>query len=260
MTGQIIRTTIKHRLRQLGLEVKRVDKDAPIGIRSEIPEIDEADISLINLVSAYSMGNPLRHWALLNSVRWVCNQGVPGDLVECGVWRGGNLILMALASAGSIGPTARKVWGYDTFEGMTEPTDVDIEFHTGELAVDEYSRRQTRSGSDWCLATIDEVNFNVTEHCKTAPVSLVKGPVETTLLQEENLPKAISVLRLDTDWYESTALELEVLFPRLAVGGILIIDDYGYWSGARKAVDDYFRHQAVFLHRIDHSCRLVVKA
>ena len=108
MTGQIIRTTIKHRLRQLGLEVKRVDKDAPIGIRSEIPEIDEADISLINLVSAYSMGNPLRHWALLNSVRWVCNQGVPGDLVECGVWRGGNLILMALASAGSIGPST--VW------------------------------------------------------------------------------------------------------------------------------------------------------
>jgi hypothetical protein len=87
----------------------------------------------------------------------------------------------------------------------------------------------------------------------------VIGRVEETLPQAA--PDEIAILRLDTDWYESTRHELEHLYPRLSVGGILIIDDYGHWQGARKAVDEYFagRSPAVFLNRVDYTCRLVVK-
>lgn len=87
----------------------------------------------------------------------------------------------------------------------------------------------------------------------------IKGKVEDTLRDERNLPEKIAVLRLDTDWYESTKVELEVLYPRLRPGGVLIIDDYGYWQGARKAVDEYFADRPVLLHRIDHTCRVMVK-
>jgi len=68
------------------------------------------------------------------------------------------------------------------------------------------------------------------------------------------------VLRLDTDWYESTRLELELLYPRLVAGGIISIDDYGYWRGARPAVDEYFAGRRPFLHRIDYTGRLLVKS
>ena len=82
---------------------------------------------------------------------------------------------------------------------------------------------------------------------------------KNTLRNKKKLPKKISILRLDTDFYESTKIELEVLFPRLVKGGVLIIDDYGFWKGAKKAVDEYFCDYRQFFHYIDHSCRLLIK-
>ena len=90
-------------------------------------------------------------------------------------------------------------------------------------------------------------------------VQLITGKVEDTLLKKENLPQSISILRLDTDWYESTKIELEVLYPRLVKGGILIVDDYGLWNGSRRAVDEYFKDSNVWLHYIDEDCRLLIK-
>jgi O-methyltransferase len=83
---------------------------------------------------------------------------------------------------------------------------------------------------------------------------------EKTLLDDANLPVAISLLRLDTDWYESTKIELEILYPRLVLGGVLIIDDYGHFRGAQKAVDEFFTDQHIWLHRVDYTCRLMIKA
>ena len=90
-------------------------------------------------------------------------------------------------------------------------------------------------------------------------IHYVKGKVETTI--PEQAPKQISLLRLDTDWYASTKHELENLFPRLSPGGILIIDDYGDWQGARKAVDEYVANHApsLFLSRLDYTGRISVK-
>jgi O-methyltransferase len=90
-------------------------------------------------------------------------------------------------------------------------------------------------------------------------VKLIKGRVEETLLISNNIPNKISILRLDTDWYESTKIELEVLFPRLVISGVLFIDDYGHFKGAKQAVDEYFKNQNIWLHYIDYSCRVIIK-
>ena len=88
---------------------------------------------------------------------------------------------------------------------------------------------------------------------------LVRGPVEETL--PTGAPAQLSLLRLDTDWYESTAHELRHLYPRLSTGGVLIIDDYGHWEDARRAVDEYFDSEAapLLLNRIDYTGRVAVK-
>jgi len=90
-------------------------------------------------------------------------------------------------------------------------------------------------------------------------VIFIKGRVEDTIPQ--TVPEQIALLRLDTDWYESTYHELIHLYPRLVNRGILILDDYGYWQGARKAVDTYFQENKVgmYLHRVDESARIGVK-
>ena len=72
------------------------------------------------------------------------------------------------------------------------------------------------------------------------------------------MPERIALLRIDTDWYESTRHELVHLYPRLSPGGVLIIDDYGHWQGARKAVDEYFQ-AGLFLNHIDYTGRLAIK-
>ena len=87
----------------------------------------------------------------------------------------------------------------------------------------------------------------------------VRGAVEQTL--PARAPEQVAILRLDTDWYESTRHELVHLFPRLTVGGVLIVDDYGHWEGARKAVDEYFgaEHAPLLLTRVDYTGRVAIK-
>jgi len=86
----------------------------------------------------------------------------------------------------------------------------------------------------------------------------VSGPVESTL-RGPDLPKHVALLRLDTDWYQSTKIELEVFWPRLTKGGVLIVDDYWHWKGARKAVDDYFHGRWPVKNNIDKAAIMVVK-
>ncbi|PWT99355.1 MAG: macrocin O-methyltransferase, partial [Terriglobia bacterium] len=154
---------------------------------------------------------------------------------------------------------SRTIWLYDTFEGMTEPTEAD-RIHSGASAsallqaAREYERKE--SSRVIAYASLEDVKANL---ARTGyPLQRhIKGPVETTI--PLTVPERVALLRLDTDWYESTRHELEHLYPRLVPGGILIIDDYGWWQGARKAVDEYFAGQAVYLHRIDTTGRLLVK-
>jgi hypothetical protein len=164
-----------------------------------------------------------------------------------------------------LGIDDRDVHLYDTFEGMTEPTRADTSRY-GHSAVAVWRQTRTPGGRDWEhwhkpeLVGRDAVEaLLVGTGYPRERLHLVAGRVEETL--PGNAPDAIAVLRLDTDWYESTRHELEHLYPRLHPGGVLLIDDYGHWDGARKAVDEYFDQHGrrPLLVRTDYSGRLAVK-
>jgi predicted O-methyltransferase YrrM len=198
-----------------------------------------------------------RLYALYKVVEYIVRHDIPGDFVECGVWRGGSVMMMALALR-KFGGLGRRLYCFDTFEGMSQPGPRDVRHNTGELAADIL---RDRSHVFWAVAALDVVRENLAKTGYPAElVTYCKGKVEDTLLSAA--PGRIALLRLDTDWYESTKHELVHLYPRLAVGGVLIIDDYGFWRGARQATDEYFRDtpSAMLLNRIDDSGRIGVKA
>ena len=192
-------------------------------------------------------GARLRHW-----IETLSGLDVAGDIVECGVWRGGAMLI-----ARAICPE-RHCWLYDTFNGMTEPTAADRKVSDGYPAQDSYNRKTTE-GRRWNAASLDDVRQNFIDAglCDDARLSFVIGAVEQTL-RSGPLPERIALLRLDTDWYASTKAELEALYPRLVRGGILIVDDFGHWAGARRAVLEYFGGVAD-LKSIDYSAAALVK-
>ena len=236
-------------LRVLGLKIFKLRPHLP---RFPV-EASEEDISLMENCLRYSMTNPIRMWALLTAIRYVEKNLIAGDFVECGVWKGGCLALMA---KGQSGPSKRKVFGFDTFSGMTDPSifDVDI-FLERQVTVDDIKEVEKK----YSYPGMSEVEKNLVDLDCSDDVRLIQGDVGSTLKNIKNLPSKISLLRLDTDFYESTKVELEVLFPLLSNGGVLIIDDYGHYEGARKAVDEYFTGKNYLLHYVDYTCRLVVK-
>jgi O-methyltransferase len=248
-----LRKLVDFVLKPFGVRIERIRTDFSF----HIPEIKEFEAEIISVGARYSMTTLERQWALVQALEHVHREGVAGDIVECGVWRGGNLIIAALMRE-RFGLSAQ-IWGYDTFEGMSAPTEADRALHYEEVAADTFEKTRRGEFSDWCYSAIDEVRTNIERHVPNADIRLVKGKVEDTLTDPKNLPERISILRLDTDWYESTKVELEILYPRLAPGGVLIIDDFGDWAGAKLAVEEYFKDRPVWLHRVDRACRLAVK-
>ncbi|MEM9410663.1 MAG: TylF/MycF/NovP-related O-methyltransferase [Planctomycetota bacterium] len=213
------------------------------------------------LVKEMTMTSPERVLALCEAVDYLTDHSIAGDIVECGVWRGGSMMAVAKTLMRQ-GDLDRRLWMYDTFEGMSSPTEQDVDFlgNQAKTLLSESSIEQ--ADSIWCRAHLQEVkrNLSSTQYPEKL-LNFVIGPVEETLLDKNNLPSKISLLRLDTDWYESTKVELEILFPRLVPGGVLIIDDYGHWQGCRQAVDEYLqRHNIqIFLNRIDYTGRIGIK-
>lgn len=195
--------------------------------------------------------------ALRASVEYVVKNTVPGDFVECGVWRGGSMIAIALTLQ-RIG-AQRRLWLYDTFSGMPPPGRDDFDFR-GRSAQELMAQENPETSYIWAKSSLDDVKLGLREtgYAEDA-IEFVVGPVESTL--PNRAPEKIALLRLDTDWFESTYCELVHLWPRLVDGGVLIIDDYGDWAGAKKAADSYFAEQKLFplLHRVDPSARVIVK-
>ena len=177
--------------------------------------------------------------SLIQAVRYVNRWQIPGAIVECGVWRGGAIMAAALALK-QLGVTDRTFYLYDTFCGMPEPSEYDSHLWKSSVNPQELFRlRQTGpDSSDWCRASLNEVRHNLaTTQYDLNRFKLVEGKVEETI--PGTLPDEIAILRLDTDWYESTKHEMIHLFPRLVSKGVLIVDDYHTWSGSKKAVDEY---------------------
>jgi len=162
-----------------------------------------------------------------------------------------------------MGVDDRTIHLYDTFEGMTEPTELDTSPFDAPAREtwDAAGGSDTRAWSEYFdPATFSESSVRETLLATGYPAErlrFVRGKVEDTI--PAHVPDRLALLRLDTDWYESTRHELEHLYPRLAQGGVLIVDDYGHYKGQRKAVDEFFAGIPQLLHRIDYSCRAVIK-
>jgi hypothetical protein len=243
-------------VRALGFDIRRYPpRPLPPALP---PDLSAQEREVVSRVAPYTMTSVERQVALVQAVRHIVRAGVPGCLVECGVWRGGSSMAAALTLLQE-GRGDRHLYLYDTFEGMTPPTDADRNAD-GALARDLLASDASPAGVR-AIANLDDVRRNMASTGYPADhVHFVAGPVERTLPAEAP-GEPIALLRLDTDWYESTKHELMHLFPRLVEGGILIIDDYGHWEGARRAVDEYLAAlpRRYLLHRIDYTGRLGVK-
>jgi hypothetical protein len=197
-------------------------------------------------------------------VPWIIwkKNNIEGDIVECGVWKGGS-IMAVIDTLLRHNSTMRSIYLYDTFEGMPASTGHDIKkggARGAGLSAEEIYKNSDPGDLVWCNAPLDEVKRNIaTMGYPPGQLNYVKGKVEDTI--PRTIPEKIALLRLDADFYESTAHELKYLYPLLVHGGVLIIDDYGDWAGARKAVDEYIAEYSVkiLLNRVDSTARIAVK-
>jgi O-methyltransferase len=198
-------------------------------------DYDDAAIQIMRQVKPRTMTSNEKLYGLVQATRYVVRHAIPGDIVECGVWRGGSMQAVALTLAAE-GATDRHLHLFDTFEGMPPPTGKDRRFD-GPSA-EQLLATHERESAVWAVASLDEVTQAMRE--VDYPAELVhfhEGLVENTIPAQA--PERISILRLDTDWYDSTRHELEHLYKRISPGGVLIIDDYGHWEGARLAVEEF---------------------
>jgi hypothetical protein len=230
----------------------------------DLSEVAPENRPIVERAFEHTMTGALRLDATVQAVRYCVAREVPGAFAECGVWRGGSVLAMLLTLQ-ELGVDDRDVFLFDTFEGMTEPTEHDTTDHE-PAAIETWREARSRGERPWVdvfgADVFDESTVRellVGSGYPEARLHLVKGPVEDTL--PAAAPERLALLRLDTDWYESTRHELVHLYPRLAAGGVLMIDDYGHWQGARRAVDEYFASEAqpLLLNRIDYTGRIAVK-
>jgi hypothetical protein len=235
-----------------------IKRGAPV---NPIPaDIWEADfLEMYQKCNPFTMTSVERMYSLFKAVEYIAQNHLEGDCVECGVWRGGSSMLICLALL-KFNSSHKRMYLYDTYEGMSEPTGKDMDW-SGKYAKDLLSASERKDeASLWSYSPLVEVQRNL--QSTGYPVNrlvFVKGKVEETIPSE--IPHSICLLRLDTDWYESTYHELTYLYPRLVEQGILIIDDYGHWKGAKEAVDRYFQEHSIhpLLHRIDYTARIFIK-
>ncbi|MEU4624765.1 TylF/MycF/NovP-related O-methyltransferase [Actinoplanes sp. NPDC023801] len=220
-------------------------------------DYDEAARNIIRAVRPWTMTSPEKLNALVYAVRYVVRHRIPGDIVECGVWRGGSMLAVAKTLLEN-SDTSRDLHLYDTFEGMSEPTEHDKR-HDGRPASEMLAASEKTAGV-WAYASFEDVQATMGQSAYPAErIHYYKGKVEDTI--PGDIPEQISILRLDTDWYESTRHELNHLWPRLVPGGVLLLDDYGWWDGAKRAVDEWLEevNPQLLLLRMDEG-RIAVKS
>jgi hypothetical protein len=252
----MIKKAIRSVVRKLGYDFVRYDKDRQ---HSFPADFERRHIEIIERVSPYTITSCERIYALIESVRYVLQNDIKGELLECGVYKGGSMMAIALTLMAE-GVKDRELYLFDTFEGMPEPDERDIDLW-GKPALEEFSKSKISDVSSTLTnASLEDVKLAMAlTGYPMERIHFVKGLVENTI--PEKAPEAIALLRLDTDWYQSTIHELIHLYPRLSPKGIVIVDDYGHFKGAREAVDEYFHKNKMvpFLHRIDYTGRLIIK-
>lgn len=240
--------------RKFNYDIRRIGKRPPVPT-----DFETFHRSVYAKVADHTMTSPERIFSLIEAVKYLETNQIEGDIVECGVWKGGSMMTVA-ETLQHYKNISRTLYLYDTFEGMSAPTEHDKTF-SGEAAGKMMEKDADKEKNlVWAYSPMEIVRQGMlSTGYPESKIMYVKGKVEDTI--PGTIPSRIALLRLDTDWYESTRHELIHLFPRLVTGGILILDDYGHWQGARKAVDEYFSENPfrIFLGRIDETGRIAVK-
>lgn len=198
---------------------------------------------LIEQLQPYTLNDPMRLSLLYGLAREICESKLAGDIVECGVCKGGSAALMATAIAHC--PNHR-IWLYDTFEGMPPPGPKDAPLaktETGRLAV----------GTEPLLTLFHKIRFPQDR------MVLRKGLFRDTF--REPLPSRIALLHIDADWHDSVLSALQTFYPAVVDGGWIVLDDFGHWEGARRAFYDFCRTQSVepLLERVGYTQALWCK-
>jgi len=219
------------------------------------PDFGDEEAEIIRAVRPWTMTSPERIYALIQAVRYVVGASIPGAIVECGVWRGGSMAAIARTLL-QAKDESRELYLFDTFEGMPTPSTQDVDYsgkQASQVLLEDVGSRCTDAPFEHVQQLLHGTGYPVER------IHFVRGKVEETI--PVNAPDSIALLRLDTDWYASTKHELVHLFPRLAKGGVLIVDDYGHWKGSRQATDEYFaqNRMPILLNRIDYTGRIALK-
>jgi hypothetical protein len=245
---------VSRQIQKLGYEVVNKRK-----LQQRLPlDFDPIHVEIYKKIKDHTMTSPERIYSLIEAVRYVVKNRIPGAIVECGVWKGGSMMAVA-ETLRALGEESRELYLYDTFEGMSEPSEEDRTW-AGEQAAVLLSDRDREKNKIWAYSTIETVRGGMrSTGYPENKIRYIKGKVEETI--PGVLPREIALLRLDTDWYESTRHEMQHLYPLLQKSGVLILDDYGHWQGARKAVDEYFAQSSepMLLNRIDNTGRIAIK-
>ena len=243
-------------LRKFNYELVKVH-----GVNSDkIPtDFETLHLNIYKKVCNNTMTSPERIYSLIEAVQYVVKNNIEGDIVECGVWKGGSMMAVA-ETLQYLKSNNRSLYLYDTYEGMSEPTEYDKTFKGDDAKHLMENDSDKEKNLVWAYSALDTVKQGMQSTAYPPDkIHYIKGKVEDTIPQ--NLPAKIAILRLDTDWYESTKHELIHLFPLLSDNGVLILDDYGHWAGAKKAVDEYIAEHNVkiLLNRIDATGRIAIK-
>lgn len=227
--------------------------------------LSDGDRAILDEARPHTMTSTARQVALLDAVQYTLDADIEGAFGECGVWRGGSVLAM-IRKLQANGVDDRDIYLYDTFEGMTEPSAMDTS-PFGDSALTVWNDASSTGRKPWHWFFEDE-SFNVDAvrdmilgtGYPADRIHFVQGKVEDTIPAQ--VPASLALLRLDTDWYESTKHEMEHLYPLISTSGVLLIDDYGHWDGCRRAVDEYFADPArplPMLQRVDYTARLAIK-
>jgi hypothetical protein len=255
-----IKNSIRGLIRKTGWELVKgsVWNNLLFGIPTDY---DPAHTETFSKVKEYTMTNSERVVALCNAIDYLTKNNIEGDIVECGIWKGGST-MAAIDTLLRHNSTERDIYLYDTFEGMPAPSKHDVKkggHHGAGMSAEELYKNSNPDDIIWCISTLDEVKQNIGKFdYPPDKIHYVKGMVEDTIPQ--TIPQKIALLRLDTNFYESTQHELKYLYPLMVPGGVIIMNDYGEWAGARKAIDEYIEANniKILLNRIDKTGRVAV--
>jgi O-methyltransferase len=225
-------------------------------------EANAIDKFNFELVKSYTGISKHRAFALMQAIRYIIENKIPGDFIEFGVAKGGSAMLMALTLK-SLGVEDRDIYLYDLFGERPHYSEWDVEIQSGKSVGDYYDlvdQGDKQAQRNWEFYSAEEVigNLRTTGYIESR-MHLIKGDVCDTLTRSSH--QQVALMRLDTDFYHSTKHELQTLYPKLVDRGVVVIDDYGHWQGARKATEEFLNGLPIrpLLFYIDSTARQFIK-